>query len=330
VIYRRKVQIVGGSTYTISLPKEWAKSAGLEHGSEVVIEVMPDLTLRVYPGNRGGSRFELENEIEMGDDMELNFAKLISSYIVGYKKLTVDCSGCPKSRLDEFIRWVTERTIGLEVIEKKEGYAVLRCLADVSTLSMAEALGTLMRLTLKSLDDVGRSISTGDLSSANEVIERDSLIDKLYLYILRQLNQVLLGMVSFTSIGVDNIAETIYWAIIVRFLERIADYVANIARDVRRLGPEKLVPTLRYLELLREKYDEVTKHLLLPKRGDEELITYGKLIGELKNIEAEIEKDPLAAGSTENLLRISAHLRDVLELLIDMHALRDLLARITS
>jgi len=88
-----------------------------------------------------------------------------------------------------------------------------------------------------------------------------------------------------------------------------------------------LVPALRYLKLLHEKYDEVTKYLLL-KRGAEELARFGKLMVELRSVEAEIREDDMISGtaSAESLLRISAHLRDILELLIDIQVLRDLVS----
>ncbi len=329
--YRRRVQVVGGSTYVVSLPKEWAKSTGLKHGSEVIIEVMPDLTLRVYSGDKGGERLELETELEVGDDFELSVATLIASYVVGYRRLVITCRECSLDRLEALIKRVTEITIGLEVIEKGEGYVVLRCLADVSTLSLTEALNTLAKLTIRSLEDVEHVITAGDLNRVNEVLERDSLIDKLYLYGLRQLNEVLLGMTNYTSVGLSSVAEVTYWAMILRSLERIADHVAVIARNTKKLRPEDLAIILKYVTLLRHKYDEVTKHILFKQRI-EDLSKFGALIRELREIEAEISRDPatLSISGVENLLRISAYLRDIIELLIDMHALKELLAETAS
>jgi len=331
VRYRRRVQVVGGSTYVVSLPKEWAKGTGLKHGSEVIIEVMPDLTLRVYSGDKGGERLELETELEVGDDFELSVATLIASYVVGYRKLIVTCRECLLDMLEALIKRVTEITIGLEVIEKGERYVVLRCLADVSTLSLTEALNTLTKLTIKSLEDVENVVKTGNLDQVNEVLDRDSLIDKLYLYGLRQLNEVLLGMTNYTSVGLSSVAEVTYWAMILRSLERIADHVAVIARNTKKLRPEDLVVILKYVALLRHKYDEVVKHILLKPRI-EDLSKFGALIRELRGIEAEISKDPatLSISGVENLLRISAYLRDIIELLIDMHALKELLAETAS
>jgi len=331
VRYRRRVQVVGGSTYVVSLPKGWAKSTGLKHGSEVIIEVMPDLTLRLYSGDKGGERLELETELEVGDDFELSVATLIASYVVGYRRLIITCRECSLDRLEALIKRVTEITIGLEVIEKDEGYVVLRCLADVSTLSLTEALNTLAKLTIRSLEDVENIIKTGNLNQVNEVLDRDSLIDKLYLYGLRQLNEVLLGMTDYTSVGLSSVAEVTYWAMILRSLERIADHVAVIARNTKKLRPEDLAIILKYVTLLCHKYDEVTKYILLKQRI-EDLSKFGALIRELRGIEAEISRDPatLSISGVENLLRISAYLRDIIELLIDMHALKELLAETAS
>jgi hypothetical protein len=54
------------------------------------------------------------------------------------------------------------------------------------------------------------------------------------------------------------------------------------------------------------------------------------LISELRRFEAEVGRDSATLGiSAEDLIRISAHLRDIIELLIDMHALKKLLAEAT-
>ena len=45
----RKIQITGGSTYIISLPKSWAKEAGLSAGSRVALSCQPDMSLLITP-----------------------------------------------------------------------------------------------------------------------------------------------------------------------------------------------------------------------------------------------------------------------------------------
>ena len=44
-IYTRRIQVVGGSTYTVSLPKNWVLFNRLKNGDIVIIEELGDNTL---------------------------------------------------------------------------------------------------------------------------------------------------------------------------------------------------------------------------------------------------------------------------------------------
>ena len=46
----RKVQLTGGSTYAVSLPKNWAKAAGIKPGDHVQLIPQPDMSLLIVPG----------------------------------------------------------------------------------------------------------------------------------------------------------------------------------------------------------------------------------------------------------------------------------------
>ncbi|TRO56011.1 AbrB/MazE/SpoVT family DNA-binding domain-containing protein, partial [Candidatus Bathyarchaeota archaeon] len=45
----RKVQVTGGSTFIISLPKAWVEQMGLQRGSVIRISQKDDLTLCLTP-----------------------------------------------------------------------------------------------------------------------------------------------------------------------------------------------------------------------------------------------------------------------------------------
>uniref|UniRef100_A0A7C2ZQ16 AbrB/MazE/SpoVT family DNA-binding domain-containing protein n=1 Tax=Ignisphaera aggregans TaxID=334771 RepID=A0A7C2ZQ16_9CREN len=46
--YRRRVQKIGKNTFIITLPSSWAREVGLESKAEVLLEVLPDRSLRIY------------------------------------------------------------------------------------------------------------------------------------------------------------------------------------------------------------------------------------------------------------------------------------------
>ncbi|TLZ72830.1 MAG: AbrB/MazE/SpoVT family DNA-binding domain-containing protein [Methanobacteriota archaeon] len=45
----RKLQLTGGSTYVVSLPKPWISATGLRAGDTVFLETMADGSLTVLP-----------------------------------------------------------------------------------------------------------------------------------------------------------------------------------------------------------------------------------------------------------------------------------------
>src|SRR5256885_1642669 len=45
----RKLQLTGGSTYVVSLPKPWISATGLKPGDTVFLESMPDGSITVLP-----------------------------------------------------------------------------------------------------------------------------------------------------------------------------------------------------------------------------------------------------------------------------------------
>lgn len=327
--YRRKLQVVGGSTYTVSLPKEWVKSVGLSNGSEIVLEVMPDLTIRVAPSEESLKESSMQNEIEISlESMDISFIELIASYVVGYDIILVKCRDCRSEVLEEFMKLVIDRTIGLEVIEKNKDSVVFQCLANVSTLPLTEVLKTIIKLTIKSFEETERLLESGESSLAKEILERDNLIDKLYLYSLRQLNQVLLGRINYSLIGLKSIADAMYVAMMLKFLERIADHVAELAKDITtHNNPKNLIKLSTHLRALREKYVQLS-NLVITKQTQKDLSWLNSLIKDLKNIELNIVETSTRPGFEESnhLVRISAYLRDLIEMLVDLHMLSKIIS----
>src|SRR3989344_5952886 len=62
---RRKIQLIAGTTYTISLPKEWVKKNGLKEKSEISILEKNDRQLLLSPFS-----FESKKPVEMSLDID--------------------------------------------------------------------------------------------------------------------------------------------------------------------------------------------------------------------------------------------------------------------
>ncbi|MDJ0271806.1 MAG: AbrB/MazE/SpoVT family DNA-binding domain-containing protein [Aigarchaeota archaeon] len=65
---RRAVQLTGGSSFTVTLPKEWVERMGLSKGSQVIISPAEDGGLHIYPDKPFSRRPSLV-EIMLTEDL---------------------------------------------------------------------------------------------------------------------------------------------------------------------------------------------------------------------------------------------------------------------
>src|SRR6056297_2238962 len=89
-VYSRKVQITGGSTFMVTLPKAWAEGIGLEAGTEVnMVSIKPN-TMVMQPQTR------LEKEDKVGElaigekQGDALTRSIISLYIAGYEVIKIE------------------------------------------------------------------------------------------------------------------------------------------------------------------------------------------------------------------------------------------------
>src|SRR5207302_11288124 len=86
----RKLQLTGGSTYVVSLPKHWVVDSGLKAGDTVFLETEPEgsVMIRPRPMERAHPRrriFEEKGE-ERRDHL---LRKLIGAYIGGFNYIEI-------------------------------------------------------------------------------------------------------------------------------------------------------------------------------------------------------------------------------------------------
>src|SRR5690349_19687821 len=93
----RKIQITGGNSYVVSLPKSWVKDAGLKAKDAVLVLPQADMSLLVVP--KGDLRKETKSEVTLdipdNSDKETALRSFISYYLAGYDliRLRIPTSG---------------------------------------------------------------------------------------------------------------------------------------------------------------------------------------------------------------------------------------------
>lgn len=236
-IIKRRVQVVGGSTYSVSLPKEWAKSVGIEPGSEVSMEILPDYSLRIVPLRGTKSSMERIGEIMVtSENIGLTILEILSAYLAGYNMIRIRYGrDVDPDAIHRIVSIAKNKALGLDMLEERANELVLYSIIDTTSFTIDRILEKMIYTTKFMLEDVGRNFTDPEESILHYVIKRDDVVDKLFLLAMRQLNQVLAGELNPSDIGIDILPQTMYIVLIAKNVERIADHAALIASNIIRV-----------------------------------------------------------------------------------------------
>lgn len=329
---RRRVQVTGGSTFIVSLPKEWARSVGLKQGSEVLIEVLPDYTLRVSPPYAEGRQRARVREVEVdAGSLGAVAMEILSAYLAGYDTIRVRYGGADHDAVRRAVDVARSKAIGLEVLEERAGELTLYSVVDTSSLAMREALDKMANCTRLMLEDVEAGMARCDEEVLRSVVERDDVVDKLFLLIVRQLNQLLLGELSPSELGLVALPEALHVMISVRSVERIADHAVLISENLLKAPREAMITdqVVNLFAKTKEVYvNAVRGFRSLNRRYASRVLA---LVEELRGLEEDVSQGiaslvgvPEAYLILDSIGRIKAYSLDIVESTINMITIREM------
>jgi len=220
----RKVQVTGGSTYTVSLPKDWATDNGVSAGS--VIEFYPeeDALLLTPKSERERTEGRMDVSDLEGDQL---IRAVMTMYVSGFDVVRLESNRITTDQRRS-IRKAVQGLVGVEVLEETNASVVIQDLLDSSELSIHNAV-TRMRLIARSmLEDAVNALVEDDDDLAQDVIERDEDVDRLWYAVARIFRTTLRSPLAAEEIGVSR-EECFDLHASARQLERVADHAAKIA-----------------------------------------------------------------------------------------------------
>ncbi len=246
----RKVQVTGGSTYTVSLPKGWATENGIAGGS--LVEFHPEEDSLLLMPRREEEKIEGALDITGLEGDELMRA-VVTMYVSGFDIITLETAQVTAAQRRS-IREATQGLVGLEVIGETSGRVRLQDLLDSSELSMHNAVTRMRLVSTTMLADAVSALVDDDDDLAADVVQRDDDVDRLWSMVSRVFRSVLRDPSAAAETGLDR--ETCFdYHSSARQLERIGDHAAKIATHARALG----APPPDAAEAIRALHEEATE-----------------------------------------------------------------------
>jgi phosphate uptake regulator len=230
----RKVQITGGGTYFVTLPKEWANRMGIERGVELsLVENKTGSLLLVPEGIRSKNHIRLS--IGGKDRLWIERA-VISCYVTGFDVIEIDGARiAPEQR--GAVREIAQSLVGLEIMDETQDRIVLHCLVSMRDFTVEATLRRILAISRAMLHDAVQAVVTRDLDLAKDVIDRDTEADRLTLVLSRELGLLLRDLLLEEEIGMSRILFHEYHSA-AKILERVGDHAVKISQFVLSLDED--------------------------------------------------------------------------------------------
>ncbi len=236
----RKLQVTGGSTYVISLPKRWVTQNGLEKGSPLLIRQEEDGTLAVLPPQLGKMEKAEEAIIKVSpeDNSEALIRKTVSVYLQGYNIIHIrakDQKEILSTQRNAIKTFARNMLVGTEIVIDTSKDLKLQVLLNYPELSVPSALRRMSIITSSMHKDAITALKTIDHQLAKDVRATDYEVNRFHLYIIRQLKMAIQNPRIITEIGLKTPKDCLGYRLITKMVERTADHATNIAKYVQNL-----------------------------------------------------------------------------------------------
>lgn len=328
----RKVQVTGGNSFVVSLPKTWVNDVGLRARDPVAVMVQPDSSLLIVPRRdiRAAAKTEAVLEGSQGLDKDFLLRHFISYYLAGYDTIRITL-GRSDTSLRGFIReGIRRKLVGVEIIEESSGAILTQCLSGYVDLPLKKALERMAIIAGGMLTDSVSVLQGGGKGMAEEVIDRDDEVDRFYHFLLRQLNIAVRDRSVIQEIGLTSTRDCLGYRLVVKSVERVADHAAGIASQAENLLtlPETAVKKISDMAALSKKVFDgsIAALIRLDGRVAEEAIGRTRDVAQMEGrLSGEILAPRMSANQVastklmlESIRRVAEYGSDIAEVAIDL------------
>ncbi len=300
----RKIQKVGYSTLTVSIPARYAKGLKLREGDSVVVREESDGTLRLIPATKNEKVSKASVKADLVENEELLSRLIIGCYVLGYDMIEITSKNGLRASYSARANRTIRRLRGLETVESSQNRLLAQSFMDPTKFPVDSLIKRLQLLVSRSLEIAVRAFKTGGPGLLNEVRQIQDELDELYWLIVRQLLVALSNREISAKIGLESPLHASGDRVSAKTLEEIGRIILDLTDEMVRMresGMKIEQPFLSKIERLakmtQDAFNMTMEGFLAPEI--QMMAVAIQRVDETLEFEKEITRELL--GSTEHV-----------------------------
>ncbi|MDR9429248.1 MAG: AbrB/MazE/SpoVT family DNA-binding domain-containing protein [Natronomonas sp.] len=233
----RKLQEVGGGSFTVTIPKEWARSHGFNVGME----------LQLYT-HRDGSFLVRSSDADVAclDDATIDIDRggaeaaqraIRTAHAVGFNAITLRRTGAFSDAERKAVRSTVRDLIGTNILSETDAEITIKHLLDTTSVPICQSIVQLRYVVVSLLRDAVETLVDA-ADTRTRVHDRAEEARRSVGMITRHFSRSLISHVSHAELDALDVSrpELFTYYAIARRLEAVTDQAVLIARAGERLA----------------------------------------------------------------------------------------------
>jgi len=194
-----------------------------------------DGTLKICPSELAKPKEEVDEYICNADlcvDPKMMERVIVGNYILGREVFSIISSERMRSEHIDEVRGVIRKLMGLGIVEETTDRITLQCSIDPKKFQIDMLLRRLSLISLTIVKESVQALVDSDESLAQSAIDREDEADTMCMLAMRLLISAQRKREVAEGIGLTDPLYILYYGLMLRSLELIADYAEEIARRV--------------------------------------------------------------------------------------------------
>jgi phosphate uptake regulator len=200
----RKLQCVGGGTYTVSIPKGWATRHGLESGAEVHLYTHRDGSIVVRSRRIDGENLTKATVELAGESPALAERAVRAAYAAGFDTVTLTHESAFTEAQRRRVERVARNLTGTAVEGDAPDEVVLRSLLDASDVSVRQTVVQVRFTALSMYRRATEALLDGEAGVAERLADRREEADRLAALLGRQAHRSLVALSTVDELGTSR------------------------------------------------------------------------------------------------------------------------------